>query len=119
MLSKKIFSFFDLLSNICQKFNAITLLFDSKAQQFYVSTSPKLIQKIRIHYSMTTSWIIASFTLLFKYKEQQERTQLFLTFLYWLAGCIAIYIYTITRWFPNDMCRKVKWVDYISETFSQ
>ncbi len=103
MLSKKIYSFFDFLSKLCQRFSAVTLLFDPKTQQFNVSNNPKLGQKVTLHYFMTIVWACASFTLLFKH--QQDMHQVFLTFLYWLCGFIAIVIYSITCWLPSDTCR--------------
>ncbi len=105
MLSKKIYLFFEFISNLCQKFYSTTLIFNSKKEQFYVSDNPKLVQKTAIHYANTIFWAIASFTLLFEYNKLHDRHQLYLNLLYWLAGVMVICICTVPRWFPNDLCR--------------
>ncbi len=103
MFSNKIYSLFDFMSKLCQRFDTVTLIFNSKIQQFYVSTNPKLGQRVAMHYLTTIIWGCASFALLLKHEQHMH--QVYLTLLYWLSLFIAVVIYSITRWFPSDTCR--------------
>ncbi|CAL8116205.1 unnamed protein product [Orchesella dallaii] len=107
---------FDKLSS---KFGVFAANFNAQTQTFHPVPSQEW--RVTLNYALSYVWALGASCIIVKYKRRGELDRYNMTLAYWMAGTLAIVIYSIIRFYTKDLCRVAngfsQFIQYIYKTY--